>query len=277
MNRRSFLALLLSTPLAAYGADVQIARDLPYRTGDSLTDYQKERCKLDLYLPVGSPDFPTLVWFHGGGIQGGSKNDKMTVAMAEHFASNGIAVACVNYRLSPKVRFPEYVEDAAASVAWTIRHIGDHGGNPRSVFVGGHSAGGYLTAMVGSDPQYLASTGLKADAVAGYLPVSGQMITHSTVRQERGIPRTRPVIDEAAPCWHASKETQPFLLIVGSDDMPARAEENHYFVAVMKAAGNKNIECLEVPGRNHGTIVSRIPEGDTVFEAMSQFMRQHSR
>lgn len=72
------------------------------------------------------------------------------------------------------------------------------------------------------------------------------MITHSTVRKERGIPRTRPIIDEAAPAYNARAEASPFLNIVGSQDLPARAAENRYFVAAMKAAGHRDVTYLEV-------------------------------
>ena len=184
----------------------------------------------------------------------------------------------MNYRLSPKVKFPAYIEDAARSVAWVHRTISQHGGDPAKVFISGHSAGGYLAAMLGMDPQYLGSQGVSTGEIAGLLPVSGQMITHSTVRGERGLARTKPIIDRAAPSYHVRPDAPPCLCIAGGEDMPTRAEENIYFVAALKAAGHKHADYLEVAGRTHGTIASRIPEPhDPVAKAMLAFIKKHSR
>ena len=251
--------------------------DLSYVADDAATAYEKERLKLDLYLPASNTTFATIVWFHGGGLQGGSKSGAMTVRIAERFARAGIAVAVVNYRLHPKVTFPAYVEDAARSFAWVRRHISEYGGDPRRVFVSGHSAGGYLTALLGFDPRYLRRQGLSTDTIAGIIPVSGQMVTHSTVRKERGIPRTQPVIDVAAPSYHVKAEAPCVLAICGDTDLPGRAAESLYFVEALKAADHPDARYLEVTGRNHSTIVSKIPEpGDVVAQAIVQFVTEHS-
>lgn len=112
--------------------------------GENLSDsYQSERCKLDLYYPKGIKNFPTVVWFHGGGLKAGNKS------VPEQLKEKGIAVVAVNYRLHPKVKAPVYIEDAAAALAWTFRNIAKHGGDPDKIIVSGSPAGGYLTLMVG--------------------------------------------------------------------------------------------------------------------------------
>ena len=118
--------------------------------------------------------------------------------------------------------------------------------------------------MVGMDNKFLAKHGLKSRDIAGAMPLAGQMITHSTVRKEQGIPATRPIIDKAAPAFHVRDDAPPFLNIVGSKDLPGRAEENRYFVAAMKAAGHKDVTYLEVQGRNHGTVANRTGKADDV-------------
>jgi len=272
------LEKLGSAGAAGEARPIEIVSDLAYKTGAALTDYEWQRCKLDLYLPAGAKDFPTLLWFHGGGLQAGSKADPMTVSIARWFAGQGVAVALPNYRLSPQAKYPSYLDDAAASVVWLHEHIAEHGGDPAQIFVSGHSAGGYLTAMVGLEGSYLGRYGLSTEVIAGLIPVSGQMVTHSTVRQERGIPRTRPVTDQAAPLYHVRANAPPTLCICGGEDLPARAEENRLFAAAMEAAGHKRMEYLEVPGRDHGTIVSRIPEpNDAVARAIVAFIRATSK
>ena len=129
-------------------ASVRILTDLPYKP-DGATNYERERCKLDLYLPAGRQGFATIVWFHGGGLQNGDKGGNIAIGLAERFSSEGIAVASVNYRLSPQVKYPAYIEDAAAAMAFLRKQISSYGGSDKLIFVSGHSAGGYLTAMVG--------------------------------------------------------------------------------------------------------------------------------
>ncbi len=66
----------------------------------------------------------------------------------------------------------------------------------------GHSAGGYLASMVGLDKRWLARHGVDADQIAGLIPFSGHAITHFTIREERGLPGTQPVVDDLAPLYH---------------------------------------------------------------------------
>lgn len=210
-----------------------------YKSGDALSDYEKERCQLDLFLPAGKTGFPTLVWLHGGGMTGGSKDAGMTPKLGVRFAKAGIGFAAVNYRLSPKATFPAYVDDAAAAFAWVHAHIAEHGGDGQKVFLGGHSAGAYLSSLVTMDPHYLQALGLNQSALAGVIPISGQMLTHFTVRKEKGLEAETITADAAAPIYFTRKETPPIFIMMGDHDWPARWEENLYFAAAMKAAATR--------------------------------------
>src|SRR5207244_8890590 len=120
--------------------------------------------------------------------------------------------------------------------AWTRAHIAEHGGDVGKLFIGGHSAGGWLALMIGLDERYLREFGVELSAIAGLIPVSGQTMTHYTVREERGIGKFTITADEAAPVHYVGKETPPMLVLYAEHDMAARAEENQYFVALMKGA-----------------------------------------
>lgn len=230
--------------ISYYEKDAPVQGDLAYRT---------ERCKLDLRVPDRRTKFPTLVWFHGGGIKKGSKK------IAPIINTQAVAVAAVNYRLSPRAQCPDYIYDAAAAVAWVIKNIEKFGGDPKQVYVSGISAGGYLTAMVTLDKRYLATFGVSNMQIAGAFPISGQMSTHFQILNERRAkdPSVRDfMIDEYAPIYHAAKETPPMTLLAGDSnlDWPARVEENQLLAMRMKRVyKNEKVVFYSIPGTNHGT------------------------
>lgn len=231
--------------------EYKIIRDLSYLPDTESDNYRQERCKLDLYYPVQQAPYATLIWFHGGGLEAGNKY------IPQELASKGFAVVTPNYRLSPKAQNPAYIQDAAAAVAWVMRHIGLYGGDPTRIFVSGHSAGGYLSLILATDKSYMAAYHADADSIAAYLPVSGQTVTHFTIRKERGLPHGIPVIDEFAPCNKARKDTAPIILLTGDRnlEMADRYEENALFASVMKNIGNPNVMLYELQGFDHNTVV----------------------
>jgi acetyl esterase/lipase len=226
----------------------QTVQDVLYRAGDDLTRYMTERCRLDVYYPSHLQQFPTVVWFHGGGLKAGERS------VPQELTEQGIAVVAVNYRLHPRVKSPAYIEDAAAAVAWTFRNIKKYGGSAKRVFVSGHSAGGYLTSMVGLDKRWLAPHGIDSDQIAGLIPFSGHTITHFTIRAERGIDGKQPIVDDMAPLFHVRKDAPPLLLITGDRDLEllGRYEENAYLWRMMQVVGHPDTELFELEGFNHG-------------------------
>ena len=231
----------------------QTKQDISYRKKTLVEKdaYIKERCRLDVYYPVDQKGYATVVWFHGGGLTGGER------FVPTELQQQGLAVVAVNYRLSPKVNCPTYIDDAAAAVAWTFKHIAEYGGDPDKIFVSGHSAGGYLTSMVGLDKRWLAKYDVDADDIAGLIPFSGHTITHFTVREERGIPGTQPIIDEFAPLYHVRPDAPPLVLITGDREleMLGRYEENAYLMRMMKVVGHEQTVIYELQGFDHGGMV----------------------
>jgi acetyl esterase/lipase len=218
-------------------------------------EYINERCLLDLYYPDNPIGFATVIWFHGGGLRAGSK--EIPHALKE----KGIAVAGVNYRLFPDVGAPKYIEDAAAAVAWVFKNIERYGGDPSLIFISGHSAGGYLTSMIGLDKKWLAVHRIDADSIAGLIPFSGHTITHFTVREEQGIDGKQPIIDELAPLYHVRPEAPPLLLITGDRELEllGRYEENAYMYRMMKVAGHNETVIYELDGYGHNMTEPAFP------------------
>jgi acetyl esterase/lipase len=231
--------------------DYVLHRNLLYREEVTCSDAELRACRLDVYAPATVGKFATVVWFHGGGLTSGERT------IPDGLKRQGIAVVTADYRLSPQVKAPVYIDDAAAAVAWAFRHIKEFGGDPDLVFVAGHSAGGYLTCMVGLDKRWLAAYGIDADRIAGLIPYSGQTITHFTIRAERGIPREQPVVDDLAPLYHVRRDAPPILLITGDRDseLLGRYEETAYFWRMLQIAGHADVEIHELQGFDHGQMV----------------------
>lgn len=250
--------LLLSWTLGfSQKMEYQTLKDIPYYTEEvSNTDaYIQERCVLDIYYPADKKNFSTVVWFHGGGLRGGSK------FIPQRLKEQGFAVVSVNYRLYPKIKAPVYIEDAAAAVAWTLKNIQSYGGDPGLVFVSGHSAGGYLASMVGLDKKYLAAHDLDANAIAGLIPFSGHAISHFTYREEKGIPGTQAVVDEYAPLYHVRADAPPYLMITGNRELEllGRYEENAYMMRMMKLVGHQETRLMELDGYGHNMVEPAYP------------------
>lgn len=244
-----FLLLLYVLPLSAQKEYVTVTNIHYYPDAVNTQDaYINERCVLDIYYPKGAKDYATIVWFHGGGITGGNKE------LPKELMNKGYAIVGVNYRLSPKVTAPAYIEDAAAAVAWTFEHIGNYGGSSKLIFVSGHSAGGYLGMMITLDKKYLSKYNIDANKIAGLIPFSGQAVTHFTVRKERGMKDTQPVIDEYAPLYFVRSDAPPMLLITGDRELEllGRYEENAYLNRMMKLAGHTRTKLYEMQGFDHG-------------------------
>lgn len=253
MKKIILFFLLLSTVSAQAQQSYVLEKNLHYYA-DSINKkdtYINSQCTLDLYYPKDAKNYATIIWFHGGGLTGGQKE------LPKQLMEKGYAVVGVEYRLSPKVTSPAYIEDAAAAVAWVFEHIADYGGNNKLIFVSGHSAGGYLGMMITLDKSYLAKYKIDANEIAALIPFSGQAITHFTIRQERGIKNTQPVIDDFAPLYHVREDAPPMLLITGDREMEllGRYEENAYLLRMMKLSGNKRTRLYELQGFNHGTMV----------------------
>jgi len=250
MKRLLFFLLLVSSVTVQSQQSYTTEKGIPYYA-DSIYKkdvYMSSQCTLDIYYPKGLKNYATIIWFHGGGLTGGNKE------IPKALMAKGYAVIGVEYRLSPKVTAPSYIEDAAAAVAWTFQHIRNYGGNPDLIFISGHSAGGYLGMMITLDKKYLAKYKIDANQIAALIPFSGQAITHFTVRQERGMKSTQPQIDEYAPLYFVRADAPPMLLITGDREMEllGRYEENAYLLRMMKLAGHKRTRLYELQGFDHG-------------------------
>ena len=119
----------------------------------------RPRQRLDVF-PCGSTDAPTLLYIHGGYWQMGDKEAYGFIGDA--LLASGFNFVLVEYTLAPEVQMDDIVSEIYAAIDWVIEKISKYGGDPRRVFICGHSAGGHLTAMAMNDRR-----------IAGGIAISG--------------------------------------------------------------------------------------------------------
>ena len=230
--------------------------------------------KLDLYIPD-CENYPTFVYFHGGGLVNGSKED---CKFYSSLCDMGIAVATANYRMYPDAKFPEFIEDSVLCTKWVLENIKRHGGNKEKVFVGGSSAGGYLSMMLCFDKRYLENIGAKVSDIAGFVFDAGQPTTHFNVLTERGFNRNRVIIDEAAPLYFidGTEKFPPFLVIVSDNDMQNRLEQTNLLMSTLKHFNqDENASFILMKNSEHCSYVNKQDEnGRYIFSDMvSNFIK----
>ena len=236
------------------------------------------RQSLDVYLPV-SKKFPVFIYFHGGGIVGGNKERNTVLFPA--LQKLGVAVVSANYRLYPEACYPDFIRDAAAAVAWAYKHMSEYG-EVTGYFVGGSSAGGYLTQMLCFDRKYLAIHKVDSDAITGYVMDAGQPTTHFNVLTERGMDSRRVIIDEAAPIYHitADRNYPPMQIFVAENDMRNRKEQTDLLISTLKHLGHDEdkIDYRFMPGFKHCQYNQALDEdGKSIFaNAIFEFISKYA-
>ncbi|MDO9436065.1 alpha/beta hydrolase [Hydrogenophaga sp.] len=175
-RRRRWLALLGLTPLlqacsplrlinATVSASTHTVRaDQPYGSDP--------RQQADVYLPARPvAGAPMAVFFYGGSWSSGERADYRFVG--EALASRGIVTVVADYRLSPQVRYPVFLQDSALAVRWALDHATSLGASPERLFVVGHSAGAYNAAMLALDPRWLTAVNMTPRQLAGWVGLAG--------------------------------------------------------------------------------------------------------
>lgn len=161
----SALLALVSAAVLTAQPSLRVQRDIPY------AEPRNERHLLDVYAPPQGSNLPVVVWVHGGGWMQGSKaemNHKPDV-----FTRRGFVFIPMNYRFVPQVTMYDIVRDVAKSVGWVHRNIAGYGGDPKRIFLMGHSAGAQLAALLAVDSRYIEAEGVPRSSIIGCAPVDG--------------------------------------------------------------------------------------------------------
>ncbi len=282
MKRLLLSLLLCSGPV--WAAELSVIRDLPY------AEPAHERQVLDVYAPAGAKDLPVVYWIHGGGWQGGSKDDLK--AKPAFFAAKGFVVVAINHRLLPGTEMREIVRDAAKGLGWVHCTIARHGGDPARIFVMGHSSGAQLAALLCTDERYLKAEGVPFSVLRGCVPVDGDtydipaMIEVAETRARvHGLPMPKyghrlkfgndPVLHrDFSAVTHIAKNKgiPPFLVlhVAGHPDVSAQAQR---LGAVLKENGIP-VRVFGAKDTDHGRINANLGEpNDPATAAVGEFLK----
>ncbi len=222
--------------------------------------------QLDVYLPEASVS-SVFVYFHGGGLEKGDK--RSAEVFAPYLTERGIAVVSANYRMYPNAKYPDFICDAAQVVAWTSEYMRKELHCDR-LYVGGSSAGGYLSMMLCFDKRYLANVGLDNSAISGYFHDAGQPTAHFKVlKYGKNDPR-RIIVDESAPLYYVGLEDKypPMRFVVSDNDMKGRYEQTMLMLCALSHFGYQNYDHIVMHGK-HCEYCDKLDEsGESVLGKM---------
>ena len=205
------LAILLSVVvLSGCTSAVFLAANVPAAFGPfertaNLAYGPEPRQRLDVYVPEAplKESRAVILFIHGGSWNSGSKDQYRFVGTS--LAERGFVAVLPNYRLNPAVRFPDFVADAAAAVTWTLRNIASYGGDPRRVFVMGHSAGAHIALLLTLDRRYLVAAGASADDLRGVIGLSGPYDFKVDSALLRSVFGSAPDIQQTQPVYFRAR------------------------------------------------------------------------
>lgn len=264
---------------------VRIIEDQRYVAGSSHPKHQ-----LDLYLPTaGSGQWPVVVFVHGGFWR---PMDRRTLqfftglhgAVGVAFANRGVATAVISYRQFPDAEsIPDALEDVSRAVRYVIDNIGQHGGDPKRIYIMGHSAGGTMTSLLAVHPQYLEQVGIKQDQVRGFVCLAAaydlaDLVTgvesvladrvRRSVKDDNGLKRFSSLL-------HVRSDHPPMLIVVGTGESPALLGQHRRMSEALRSAGG-DARSVEIPGEDHMDLVMHLSRTeDRALSEVLQFIERH--
>jgi len=228
---------------------ILVRRDVAYATGP--------RHGLDVYAPADARNAPVAVFLYGGGWTGGAKGEYGFVGAT--LAARGIITVIPDYRLYPGARYPTFIEDCAAAVAWARRHARLFGGDPRKLFLIGHSAGAYNAMMLALDPVWLAPYGITPYRdLAGVVGISGPYdFLPLDTDQLRSIFAPAMPLTASQPINYVRTPMPPMLLLAVSGDRTVYPRNSiHLATAIREQGGDVTLKIY--PGLNHALSLGAI-------------------
>ncbi|GAB2179125.1 alpha/beta hydrolase [Dongia sp. agr-C8] len=281
------LAIIIAAGLIAFGVTFMVKR--PIDAFNWLADrsgYQRDadiiygdlpRQKLDVYRASSAAPAPVVVFFHGGAWSSGGRGDQRFIGQS--LSGRGFTVVVPDYRLSPEVAFPAFLEDGAAALRWTQDHIAEYGGDPRRIFLMGHSAGAYNAMMLALDRRYGEAAGFDAARLRGVVGIAGPYDFTLDGDRQRAIFGAAADIRQTQPVTFAAPGAPPVFLVTGDQDETVDPENSRSLARHLEAAGSP-VTLREVAGFRHRGVLLKLspwyPGGD-LRDAIAAFLEREAR
>lgn len=249
--------------------EVAVKTDVAYGT-------DKERNTLDVYVPKGVKGAPVVFFVHGGAWVFGNKS--AFAGPGKMLAEQGIVAVSTNYRLSPKAKHPDHIQDVAKAFAWAVDHIGEYGGDPKKICISGHSAGGHLTALLATDESYLKAEKKSFGDIRGVAPLSGVFTIDSKAKFFHGVfGEAEAVCRAASPIHNIGEKHPPFLVLHADKDMAGLSQQAEAFGTALKK-GKVDFEIVQFKDRTHMTILTSAKVStDPVAIALRDFVLKRTK
>ena len=244
--------LLACSPIRVINA---LAPDHTHRLHAGIAYGPQDRQQLDVYQPVNDAGrAPMVVFFYGGSWSSGERADYKFVG--EALASRGIVAVVADYRLSPQVRYPAFVQDSALAVRWAREHAPRFGADPARLMVMGHSAGGYNAAMLALDARWLAQVDMRPADLAGWIGIAGAYdflpIRIPGVQTAFNWPDTPA---DSQPLFHASAQSPRALLLAARNDTLVQPQRNTVALAERLQRAGVPVQSELLDGVSHTTVI----------------------
>jgi arylformamidase len=215
---------------------------------------------LDIF-PAEQANAPVFVFIHGGYWRALSSKEFSGVALGLH--ALGITTVVINYALCPRVSIDEIVRQTRAALAWTLRNIAQYGGDPTRVAIGGHSAGGHLTAMA-LQTAWADDYGLAQDPFVAAIPFSGlfdiEPLRYSYLQPQ--IQLDEGIIRRNSPAFSVRPCKTPLWITWGGAESTEFARQSEIYHQAWQAAGNAS-ELRAIPGANHFTVIGGLEDAQS--------------
>jgi len=249
-----------------------------YKQVSNIT-YGEKGQKLDLYAPKGT-NIPVILYVHGGGWARGNKEN--VSAKPAFFTKNGYAFISINYRLHPKASYEEMAQDVVTALRWVYKNADTYNLDRERINLMGHSAGGHLIMLVGTNHKYLQSNNLSIDIIHSLTDLDGPVDLESFIQR---LPSYKKVFGEnrnewtvASPITYAMRQQLPPSLLIARDQNTSTLR----FVDIVKRNrsevsfyGYKNISHSDVT-KQLG-VSSAETEAREITNAVLTFLNTHNK
>lgn len=214
------------------------------------------RQRVDVYQPLVPAKNPHMVvFFYGGSWSSGDRADYRFVG--EALASHGIVTVVADYRLSPEVRYPVFVQDSASAMRWAFDHASDYGVDRSRILVMGHSAGAYNAAMLALDARWLQAVGLAPANLAGWIGLAGPYDFLPIGDRQTQVAFNWPATPkDSQPLSHASSASPPALLLAPLRDTVVDAVRSTVAMAQRLQSSGVRVESEQFESVSHVTLIA---------------------